>query len=247
MYVSLFNLFLHNFEKLRKKKFKLMNFCIINLDTNLNILEYLENCVVLKDLIAPIPNYIQDQEEQNNKPITDIKKNFLYKKYKNKNIFLDKLNTYVSSVTIWSFFGYLIGLGDLNLDNISLHQESAQILDFDLIFNTGSKLPVPENIHFRMKNAIQNSLDLTQTWGFFYSYFEFLGIEFEKNIDIIFEFLNIFNIDPIIGENNENNNLRFSDVQFVKNKLTNFKSELEKIKKKKGKMKEICKIILNRN
>ena len=70
-------------------------------------------------------------------------------------------------------------------------------IDFDLIFDTGALLPVPEDYNFRFSNCILNSLDLTSVWGVFYFYFKSIATFFFKNKDFIASYFDIFEFDVI--------------------------------------------------
>lgn len=72
--------------------------------------------------------------------------------------------------------GYLLGLGDRHLDNILLDARSGSVvhIDFNIVFERGRKLRVPELVSFRLTPLIEvcfrdfvrdqvYSLGLTQT------------------------------------------------------------------------------------
>jgi len=53
--------------------------------------------------------------------------------------------------------GYLLGLGDRHLDNILLDAKSGSIvhIDFNVIFERGRRLRVPEVVPFRLTPMIE--------------------------------------------------------------------------------------------
>ncbi len=55
--------------------------------------------------------------------------------------------------------GYLLGLGDRHLDNILLHRRSAGVvhIDFNVAFDRGRALRVPEVVPFRLTQLLHVS------------------------------------------------------------------------------------------
>ena len=55
--------------------------------------------------------------------------------------------------------GYLMGLGDRHLDNILLDRVSAEVvhIDYNIVFERGRRLPVPEIVPFRLTQTFQVS------------------------------------------------------------------------------------------
>lgn len=53
--------------------------------------------------------------------------------------------------------GYVLGLGDRHLDNILLDLNTAEVvhIDFNLAFDRGLQLRVPEIVPFRLTNIVQ--------------------------------------------------------------------------------------------
>ena len=53
--------------------------------------------------------------------------------------------------------GYMLGLGDRHLDNILLDLDSGEVvhIDFNLAFDTGLQLRVPEIVPFRLTPTLQ--------------------------------------------------------------------------------------------
>ena len=53
--------------------------------------------------------------------------------------------------------GYLMGLGDRHLDNILLDRVSAEVvhIDYNIVFERGRRLPVPEIVPFRLTQTFQ--------------------------------------------------------------------------------------------
>jgi serine/threonine-protein kinase SMG1 len=53
--------------------------------------------------------------------------------------------------------GWLLGLGDRHLDNILWDERSAEVvhIDFNVIFEAGRRLRVPEVVPFRLTHTLQ--------------------------------------------------------------------------------------------
>ena len=80
-----------------------------------------------------------------------------------------KRRRYSRSLAVMSMLGYVIGLGDRHLDNILLDFQSGEILhiDFNVCFDKGLRLRVPECVPFRLTKSIRHALGVTQTKGTF--------------------------------------------------------------------------------
>lgn len=78
------------------------------------------------------------------------------------------------SMAVMSVLGYTIGLGDRHLDNILLHVDTGNVvhIDYNVCFDKGLKLKVPEVVPFRLTPMLQDALGLTGVDGVFRSAFE---------------------------------------------------------------------------
>lgn len=70
---------------------------------------------------------------------------------------------YALSAAVMSVIGYIIGLGDRHLDNVLVNVNSGEIchIDYNVCFEKGKTLRVPENIPFRMTQNFQEALGIT--------------------------------------------------------------------------------------
>ena len=71
-------------------------------------------------------------------------------------------NLHLASYCVWSGrcclqVGYLLGLGDRHLDNILLDTRSGEVvhIDYNIIFDRGLQLRVPEIVPFRLTPMLQ--------------------------------------------------------------------------------------------
>lgn len=55
--------------------------------------------------------------------------------------------------------GYLLGLGDRHLDNILLDKHTGRVvhIDYNIVFDMGQQLRVPEIVPFRLTHTLQVS------------------------------------------------------------------------------------------
>ncbi|KAF0699874.1 Aste57867_9584 [Aphanomyces stellatus] len=79
-----------------------------------------------------------------------------------------KSTRFSRSVAVMSVVGYIIGLGDRHLDNMLLcHSGDLVHIDYNVCFDKGKKLKVPEIVPFRLTSIVHGALGLTGTEGRF--------------------------------------------------------------------------------
>lgn len=65
--------------------------------------------------------------------------------------------------------GYVIGLGDRHLDNVLVDFDSGEMvhIDYNVCFEKGMQLRVPEKVPFRLTQNLSTALGLTGVEGLF--------------------------------------------------------------------------------
>ncbi|KAL1381154.1 hypothetical protein pipiens_013674 [Culex pipiens pipiens] len=73
------------------------------------------------------------------------------------------VRNYSLSVAVMSVIGYIIGLGDRHLDNVLVKLASGEIvhIDYNVCFEKGKTLRVPEKVPFRMTPNLEEALGIT--------------------------------------------------------------------------------------
>ncbi|KAM0938032.1 putative non-specific serine/threonine protein kinase [Dioscorea sansibarensis] len=114
-----------------------------------------------------------------------------------------------ASVAAMSMVGHVLGLGDRHLDNILIDLFSGDVvhIDYNVCFDKGKRLKIPEIVPFRLTQIIEAALGLTGTEGTFRSNCEAVTGVLRKNKDIILMMLEVFVWDPLVewtrGDNHD--------------------------------------------
>ncbi|KAI9209426.1 uncharacterized protein BJ171DRAFT_117404 [Polychytrium aggregatum] len=111
-----------------------------------------------------------------------------------------KTNSYARSLAVMSIVGYLIGLGDRHLDNILFDPSSGDVLhiDYNVCFEKGRKLRIPETVPFRLTQNFLSALGITGIEGTFRIACEHTMQVMRRNKEIILTLLEAFVYDPLV-------------------------------------------------
>lgn len=93
------------------------------------------------------------------------------------------IRNYSQSIAVMSVIGYVIGLGDRHLDNILIELSSGEVLhiDYNVCFEKGKTLRVPEKVPFRMTPNLEEALGVTGIEvSLFIFYFYFINTIFDQ-------------------------------------------------------------------
>uniref|UniRef100_A0A6V7QWJ3 PI3K/PI4K catalytic domain-containing protein n=1 Tax=Ananas comosus var. bracteatus TaxID=296719 RepID=A0A6V7QWJ3_ANACO len=118
-----------------------------------------------------------------------------------------KTKRFSGSVAAMSMMGHILGLGDRHLDNILMDFFSGEVvhIDYNICFDKGKKLKIPEIVPFRLTQTIEAALGLTGIEGTFRANCETVMTVLKKNKDIILMLLEVFVWDPLIEWTRGNN------------------------------------------
>jgi PI-3-kinase-related kinase SMG-1 len=99
-----------------------------------------------------------------------------------------------------SMVGHILGLGDRHLDNILVDFCSGDIvhIDYNVCFDKGQRLKVPEIVPFRLTQMLEAALGLTGVEGTFRANCEAVVGVLRKNKDILLMLLEVFVWDPLV-------------------------------------------------
>lgn len=114
--------------------------------------------------------------------------------------FSSKLKRYSGSLAAMSMVGHILGLGDRHLDNILIDLSSGDIvhIDYNVCFDKGKRLKVPEIVPFRLTQIFEAALGLTGTEGVFRANCEAVIGVLRRNKDILLMLLEVFAWDPLV-------------------------------------------------
>uniref|UniRef100_A0A0D9VYR6 non-specific serine/threonine protein kinase n=1 Tax=Leersia perrieri TaxID=77586 RepID=A0A0D9VYR6_9ORYZ len=114
--------------------------------------------------------------------------------------FNSKVKRFSSSVAAMSMVGHVLGLGDRHLDNILMDFNSGDVvhIDYNICFDKGKRLKIPEIVPFRLTQTIESALGLIGVEGVFRVTCEEVMAVLLKNKDIILMLLEVFLWDPLM-------------------------------------------------
>ncbi|XP_059470336.1 serine/threonine-protein kinase SMG1 isoform X2 [Neocloeon triangulifer] len=108
--------------------------------------------------------------------------------------------TYARSVAVMSVIGYIIGLGDRHLDNLLVNLTTGEIvhIDYNVCFEKGQTLRVPEKVPFRLTPNLQTALGVTGVEGIFRLSCEHVLRTMKYGRETLLTLLEAFVYDPLI-------------------------------------------------
>jgi len=151
------------------------------------------------------------QELSNETPRWLLQRELWFSSSSSSELFL-KTQSYSRSLALMSVIGYLIGLGDRHLDNILIDLKTAEIvhIDYNICFEKGLELRVPERVPFRMTQILEGALGLTGVYGAFRETSIQVLQLLKNHKDIILALLETFIYDPLFDwkqhKQEDNNN-----------------------------------------
>ncbi|PAA57659.1 hypothetical protein BOX15_Mlig027692g1 [Macrostomum lignano] len=110
------------------------------------------------------------------------------------------LLNYSRSVAVMSIIGYVIGLGDRHLDNVLIDVGTGEIvhIDYNVCFEKGRNLKVPERVPFRLTQNLEAALGLTGVEGVFRLSAEKVLHTMRSDKEMLLTLLEAFVYDPLV-------------------------------------------------
>ena len=109
-------------------------------------------------------------------------------------------SAYARSVAVMSVVGYVIGLGDRHLDNILCDARTGEVvhIDYNVCFDRGLKLKVPELVPFRLTKMMTEALGITGVEGHFRVASEQTLWVMRRHRETLVTLLEAFVYDPLV-------------------------------------------------
>ena len=241
-YANLVNKILEQDFEWVKRNLKLSTFCIMPLTKNIGLIEWIDETLTLKGIVSDywkkdaIKSEMSDIKKEANESKLGDNHSWIWEKVKSfsppvlndwfldrfpvPKSFFDSRMRFIRGWAAWSIVGYIIGLGDRHGDNILIHLSSGNVIhvDFDWIFEKGTKLKVPERVPFRLTKNIMDAFGIFKEKGPFVKSWEVILKALRDNAKNVEGYLNSFIHDPLIESRN--------------NIKINIKQAIEQVKKK---------------
>ncbi|KAM9392172.1 serine/threonine-protein kinase SMG1 [Pholidichthys leucotaenia] len=108
--------------------------------------------------------------------------------------------SYARSTAVMSMVGYIIGLGDRHLDNVLIDMTTGEVvhIDYNVCFEKGKSLRVPEKVPFRMTQNIETALGVTGVEGIFRLSCEQVVQIMRRGRETLLTLLEAFVYDPLV-------------------------------------------------
>ncbi|EPB74623.1 FATC domain protein [Ancylostoma ceylanicum] len=107
---------------------------------------------------------------------------------------------YARSTAVMSMIGAILGLGDRHLDNVLVNLDRGDIvhIDYNICFDKGRHLRVPETVPFRLTQNILHALGPTQVEGVFRESCSHVLSTLREGREVLLTVLDAFVYDPLV-------------------------------------------------
>ncbi|OBZ86292.1 Serine/threonine-protein kinase SMG1 [Choanephora cucurbitarum] len=115
-----------------------------------------------------------------------------------------KSTSFAHSLAVTSMIGYIIGLGDRHLDNMMIDFRSGEVIhiDYNVCFEKGKRLRVPELVPYRLTQNLYGALGITGVDGQFKAAAEETLRVLRKHKEVLITLLDAFVYDPLVDWEN---------------------------------------------
>lgn len=133
-----------------------------------------------------------------------------------QNFFKARL-AYIKTTAAISIIGYIMGLGDRHGENILFDVCSGETVhvDFNMLFNRGEDLQVPEVVPFRLTQNMIDAMGVLGSEGPFKKSCEIMLRVMQKEKSTLLSYLRPMVYDPLLKSNDEWSNEKKSEVERV--------------------------------
>ncbi|KAL7751291.1 hypothetical protein RI367_003150 [Sorochytrium milnesiophthora] len=119
----------------------------------------------------------------------------------NAHEWLARTHSFAKSTAVMSGVGYILGLGDRHLDNIllDLHRGEVIHIDYDVSFEKGARLRVPECVPFRLTQNVVGAFGQVGLHGLFRETLQRVLHSMWEHREVLMLLLETFVYDPLIN------------------------------------------------
>ncbi|OWB56053.1 kinase activity protein [[Candida] boidinii] len=205
-----------------KRQLEILSYAVVPLNESMGLIEWVPNVRTIRDImlkyyanrginldIHRIKALLDEDkslsERMNNfskvvewyKPVLQL---WFFDQFSDPSMWYTARNNYVRSAAVMSIVGYLVGLGDRHGDNIMISETVGSVLhvDFDCLFEKGTKLAVPERVPFRLTHNLVAAFGVSGVEGPFRKTCEVVTSLIRSNESVLMNILESFLYDPIM-------------------------------------------------
>ena len=160
---------------------------------------------VLDELVKETPNYLLFRE--------------MWCSATNAHEWWSMNQQYNSCCALMSVVGYIIGLGDRHLDNMLIDLNTGELvhIDYNVCFEKGKNLRVPEKVPFRLTQNLLHALGVTGYEGTFRQSAELVLKVLKRGRETLLTLLEAFVYDPLVDWMHSSDLGFIGALQFKKN------------------------------